>query len=226
VFAVHPLASASSCRAVIEAVFDERPKFSDTSVMTKRAGRHNKSPRKRRRSREYHHGGNVIVQRVTERIVESSAIATGQTTSGNAEELGEERDAFFWPELHQSTVDASIAAGRGDCVKSLQDVRIELEAIKRNYNIPASVRARMVFEAAKMMIYSKVAKEKIWAIKLLKAMEDSNHRPRVLPAQVAVNNNTLTVNTLLKEFGNDLMDPAMDLRPVRAIPGSLDDYAD
>jgi hypothetical protein len=207
-------------------VFDGRPKFLDTSVMTKRAGRHNKSPRKRRRSREYHHGCNVIVQRVTERIVGSSAIATGQTTSANAEELGEEKDSFFLPELNQSTVEAAIAAGRGDCVKSLQDVRIELKAIKKNYNIPHGLKARMVFEAVKLMIYSKVAKEKIWAIKLLKAMEDSNHRPRVLPAQVAVNNNTLTVNTLLKEFGNDLMDPAMDLRLVKAIPGSPDDYAD
>ena len=194
--------------------------------MTKRAGRHNKSPRKRRQSREYHHGGNVIVQRVTERIVGSSAIATGQTTSGNAEELGAEKDSFFWPELHQSTVNAAIAAGRGDCVKSLQDVRIELGAIKKNYNIPDSVKAKMVFEAAMMMIYSKIPKEKICAIKLLKAMEDSNHRPRMLPAQVAVNNNTLTVSTLLKQFGKDLLNPSMDLRPVRAIPGSLDDYAD
>ncbi|MCY3010289.1 MAG: hypothetical protein NTY42_10650 [Planctomycetota bacterium] len=195
--------------------------------MTKRAGRHNKSPRKRRRSREYHHGCNVIVQRVTERIVGSSAIATGQTTSGNAEELGEEKDSFFWPELNQSTVEAAFAAGRGECVKSLQYVRIELEAIKKNYNIPDSVKARMVFEAGKMMVYSKVVKEKVWAIRLLKAMDDSNHRPRVLPAQITVNNkNTLTVNALLEEFGKDLMDPSMDLREVRAIPGSPDDYAD
>jgi hypothetical protein len=195
--------------------------------MTKRAGRHNKSPRKRRRSREYHHGGNVIVQRVTERIVESPAIATGQIISGNAEERGEEKDSFFWPELNQSTVEASIAAGRGDCIKSLQDVRIELQAIKRNYNIPVSVKARMVFEAAKMMIYSKIPKEKIWAIKLLKAMEDSNHRPSALPVQRTVNNqNMLTVNALLREFGKDLMNPSMDLREVKAIPGSPDDYAD
>ncbi len=195
--------------------------------MTKRAGRHNKSPRKRRQSREYHHGGNVIIQRVTERIVGSPAIATGQTTSGNAEEqCGEERDSFFWPKLNQSTVEAAIAAGRGDCAKSLQDIRIELKAIKKNYNIPHSVKARMVFEAAKMMIYSKVAKEKIWAIKLLKAMEDSNSRPRVLPAQVTVNNKTLTVNALLQQFGKDLMDPSMDLREVKAIPGAANDYAD
>lgn len=194
--------------------------------MTKRAGRHNKSPRKRRRSREFHQCGNVIVQRVTERIVGSSAIATGQTTSGNAEELGEEKDSFFWPELNESTVEAAIAAGRGDCVKSLQDVRIELEAIKKNYNIPYSLKARMVFEAAKLMIYSKIPKEKIWAIKLLKAMEDSNHRPRVLPAQVTVHSNTLTVKALLKEFGKQLMDPSMDLRVVKAFPGSPDDYAD
>jgi hypothetical protein len=194
--------------------------------MTKRAGRHNKSPRKRRQSREFHQGGNVIVQRVTETIVESSAIATGQTTSGHAEELSEEKDSFFWPELHQPTVDAAIAAGRGDCVKSLQDVRIELGAIKKNYNIPDSGKAKIVFEAAMMMIYSKVSKEKIWAIKLLKAMEDSNHRPRVLPAQVTVNRSTLTVNALLQQFGKDLMDPSMDLRPVKKIPGSPDDYAD
>ena len=194
--------------------------------MTKRAGRHNKSPRKRRQSREFHQGGNVIVQRVTERIVGSSAIATGQTTSGNAEELGEEKDFFFWPELHQSTVEAAIAAGRGDCVKSLQDVRIELNAIKKNYNIPHSVKARMVFEAAKLMIYSKIHKEKIWAIKLLKAMEDSNYRPPLLPAQVAVNNSTLTVNALLRKFGKDLMYPSMDRRVVKAIPGSAEDYAD
>jgi hypothetical protein len=83
----------------------------------------------------------------------------------------------------------------------------------------------MVFEAAKMMIYSKIPKEKIWAIKLLTAMEDSNHRPRVLPAQVTVNRSTLTVNALLKQFGKDLMDPSMDLREVKAIPGSPDDYA-
>ena len=69
----------------------------------------------------------------------------------------------------------------------------------------------MVFEAAKMMVYSKIPKEKIWAIRLLKAMEDSNHRPRVLPAQ---------------QFGKDLMDPSMDLREVIAVPGSSDDYAD
>ena len=195
--------------------------------MTKRAGRHNMSPRKRRQSREYHHGGNVIVQRVTERIVGSSAIATGQTTSGNAEEqCGEERDSFFWPKLNQSTVEAAITAGRGDCVKSLQDVRIELNAIKKNYNIPHSVKARMVFEAAKLMIYSKIHKEKIWAIKLLKAMEDSNYRPPLLPAQVAVNNSTLTVNALLRKFGKDLMYPSMDRRVVKAIPGSAEDYAD
>ena len=125
-------------------------------------------------------------------------------------------------------MNAAIAAGRGDCVKSLQDVRIELEAIKKNYNIPDSGKAKIVFEAAMIMIYSKIPKEKIWAIKLLKAMEDSNHRPSLLPAQVTVNNahSTLTVNALLQEFGKELMDPSMDLREVKAIPGSADDYAD
>jgi hypothetical protein len=179
--------------------------------MTKRAGRHNKSPRKRRQSREYHQGGNFIIQRVAERIVESPAIATGQTTSGNAEEqCGEERDSFFWPKLNQSTVEAAI----------------ELKAIKKNYNVPQCLKARMVFEAAKLMIYSKIPQEKIWAIKLLQAMEDSSHRPRVLPALVTVNNSTLTVNALLQQFVKDLMDPSMDLREVKAIPGAANDYAD
>jgi hypothetical protein len=180
---------------------------------------------RRRRSREFHQCGKVLVQRI---IVESPAIATGQITSGNAEELGEEKDSFFWPELNQSTVEAAFAAGRGDSVKRLQDVKIELEAIKKNYNIPDSLKARMVYEAAKLMIYSKIAKEKIWAIKLLKAMEDSNNRPSLLPTQVTVNNttNNLSVNALLQEFGKDLMDPSMDLREVVVVPGSPGDYAD
>jgi hypothetical protein len=175
----------------------------------------------------------VVVERIVERVVEKPAepaeppIATGLNPTPQVVEVAEE-ESFFWPELSQSTVAAAQAAGRGSSIKQLQDVRIELEAIKKNFNIPEALKARMVYEAAKMMLFSKIPKEKVWAIKLLKEMEDSNNRPSLLPAQVTVNNthNTLTVNALLQEFGKDLMDPSMDLREVMAVPGSQDDYAD
>jgi hypothetical protein len=192
--------------------------------MTRRA--RNKSPHRKSRTRRYAQPNGKVIERIVEVVVEKPAIATGL----NPPEEGQEQEAsesFFWPELQPATIEAATAAGRGSSVKQLQDVRIELEAVKKNYNIPESIKARMVYEAARAMVYSKVLKEKFWAIKLLKEMEDANNRPSLLPTQVTVNNhNTLSVNALLQQFGKDLMDPSMDLREVVVVPGAPGDYAD
>lgn len=179
--------------------------------MTKRAGRKKKSP---------------APGETTGVLPESQlgAIATGAKV---------DPESFFWPELSAANVALATASGRGEQVKRLADLRVELRAVSERWPIPAALRERMVFESAKIVIDPKAGfKEKIWANKLLVAMDAINTRPRELPQQVTVvqgENVSVTVSDVLRVLESQSgagMGDDIDLRDRRILPGSADDYAD
>jgi hypothetical protein len=132
-------------------------------------------------------------------------------------------DSFFWPELTKANQELAIAAGRGEQVKRIKDLRLELKAVNERWPIPSQLRERMVFEAAKIaMDPASGAKEKMWASRLLLAMDQINTRPQELPTQIQ--GNTITVNQILAVIEGQGQDD-LDMRDRKVLPGSEDDYA-
>jgi hypothetical protein len=85
----------------------------------------------------------------------------------------------------------------------------------------------MVFEAAKVaMDPTAPTKEKLWANRLLLAMDQINTRPKELPQQVQAGT-TITVNQILAmiEGVNVASQDDLDLRDIKVLPGAPDDYA-
>jgi len=133
-------------------------------------------------------------------------------------------DSFFWPELTQANEDLAVKAGRGDQVKRLKDLRLELRAVNERWPIPAALRERMIFESARIVMDPKAgAKEKLWANRLLLGMDQANNRPRDLPVQIT-GNTTITVNQVLAMLDGGSSDD-LDMRDRKILPGSVDDYA-
>ena len=135
--------------------------------------------------------------------------------------------SFFWPELRPENEQAAIAAGRGEQVKRIKDLRLELRAVNERWPITPELRERMVFEAAKVaMDPGAPTKEKLWANRLLLAMDQINTRPKELPQQVQAGT-TITVNQILTmiEGGNVASQDDLDLRDIKVLPGAPDDYA-
>ena len=82
----------------------------------------------------------------------------------------------------------------------------------------------MVFESARIMMDPQAGvKEKLWANRLLLAMDQANHRPRDLPVQIT-GNTTITVNQVLAMLDGSSSDD-LDFRDRKILPGSVDDYA-
>jgi hypothetical protein len=146
----------------------------------------------------------------------------GKTTGSD-----QKPDSFFWPELTKANQELAIAAGRGEQVKRIKDLRLELRSVNERWPITPELRERMVFEAAKVaMDPGAPTKEKLWANRLLLAMDQINTRPKELPQQVQAGT-TITVNQILAmiEGGNVASQDDLDLREIKVLPGAPDDYA-
>ena len=173
--------------------------------MTKRAGK-NKSPG---------------------RAKKTTGVSPGSQSAPKATGSDQKPDSFFWPELSRANQELATAAGRGEQVKRIKDLRLELRAVNERWPIPPELRERMVFEAAKVaMDPGAPTKEKLWANRLLLAMDQINTRPKELPQQVQAGT-TITVNQILAmiEGGNVASQDDLDLRDIKVLPGAPDDYA-
>ena len=147
-------------------------------------------------------------------VSQSAPIATGN----------HQPDSFFWPELTKANQELAIKAGRGDQLKRLNDLRLELRSVNERWPIPPELRERMVFESARIMMDSQAGvKEKLWANRLLLAMDQANNKPRDLPVQIT-GNTTITVNQVLAMLDGSSSDD-LDFRDRKILPGSVDDYA-
>lgn len=81
----------------------------------------------------------------------------------------------------------------------------------------------MIFENARVILDPNVPnRERQMAQRLLIAMDQINTRPRDLPVQVETA--SITINQILSVIGEKSQD--LDLRDVKVIPGSVDDYAE
>lgn len=172
--------------------------------MTKRAGK-NKSPARRKDTT----GSKPVSQSVEPK-------ATGREPKP---------DSFFWPELSPENRRLAEESGRGAQLKQLSDLRLELRAVNERWPIPAELRERIIFENARMMMNPNASpKERLMASRMLIAMDQVNIKPKDLPIQMT-GNMTITVNQILAMIeGKDNPDD-LDFRDIKAIPGSVDDYA-
>jgi hypothetical protein len=81
----------------------------------------------------------------------------------------------------------------------------------------------MVFESARIMMDPQAGvKEKLWANRLLLAMDQVNTKPKELPVQVQAGTN-ITVNQILAMIDSGTDD--LDMRDRKVLPGAVDDYA-
>lgn len=136
---------------------------------------------------------------------------------------GSSNESFFWPELAAGREAEAIAAGRGAAYKRFADARLELRAVNERWPIPTALRERMIFENARVILDPNVPnRERQMAQRLLIAMDQINTRPRDLPVQVETA--SITINQILSVIGEKSQD--LDLRDVKVIPGSVDDYAE
>jgi hypothetical protein len=146
-------------------------------------------------------------------VSQSAPIATGNP----------QPDSFFWPELTKANQELATKAGRGDQLKRLNDLRLELRSVNERWPIPPELRERMVFESARIMMDPQAGvKEKLWANRLLLAMDQVNTKPKELPVQVQAGTN-ITVNQILAMIDSGTDD--LDMRDRKVLPGAVDDYA-
>jgi hypothetical protein len=171
---------------------------------------------------------------MTKRAGKNKSPVQGKNTTGSKpgsrsralKATGEpQKESFFWPELSKANEATAIKAGRGDQVKRLKDLRLELRAVNERWPVPQELRERMVFESARIaMSPDSGPKEKLWATRLLLAMDQANNKPRDLPTQIAGSAN-ITVNQVLALIEGPGRDDELDLREFKVIPGGEDDYA-
>jgi hypothetical protein len=153
----------------------------------------------------------------------TTGIAPASQSAPKATGSDAKPDSFFWPELTKANVELATKAGRGEQVKRLNDLRLELRAVNERWPIPLALRERMVFESAKIVMDpNSGAKEKLWANRLLLAMDHENTKPKDLPAQIQ-GGTTITVNQILAMIETSPDD--LDMRDRKILPGSVDDYA-
>ena len=179
-------------------VADQKNSGSAIIKMTKRAGR-KKSPGKQTKGNQ------------------SRSLAPKATGSDNNE-------SFFWPELTAQREQEANAAGKGAVFKRIADARLEIRAVNERWPIPGTLRERMVFENARVLVDPQAtARDKLLASKILIAMDQVNTKPKDLPVQIQSAPN-ITVNQILAMIDTNGSDD-LDFRDHKVLPGSVEDYA-
>lgn len=136
----------------------------------------------------------------------------------------------WWPEFDASAIERAkekASLGEGGMLTELHrraEARLTMRAINEQWPIPEEARARIVWEASQLAVIAKDVKAKLYAMRIMLAMQQSNNR-KDLPTQVTVlapTSGTIPVYQLIQELSRDpmVMD-ALDYRPVKT-----DDYAE
>lgn len=179
-------------------IVDKKDCYTRIVKMTKRAGR-KKSPGKPTKGKP------------------SRSLAPKATGSDKTE-------SFFWPELTAQREQEANAAGKGVVFKRIADARLEIRAVNERWPIPSTLRERMVFENARVLVDPQAsARDKLLASKILIAMDQVNTKPKDLPVQVQAAPN-ITVNQILAMIDTAGSDD-LDFRDHKVLPGSVEDYA-
>jgi hypothetical protein len=139
--------------------------------------------------------------------------------------------SHWWPVLQPELQAKAIAAGKGAEYKRVADMRLELRAINQRFPMPADVKAQMVYSAWSTMNNPQVDyRVRMAAQKNLLAMEQMNQRDENGPDQIGVqvimpDGSTRLAGDLLDEMRKTWDYSTFDERPIKAIPGSPEDYA-
>lgn len=93
-------------------------------------------------------------------------------------------DSPWWQELSEENVARLEAAGQGEAVKRMREIRMEVSAVKNGNPISNDLRARYIWELAKAATSTKSSqREKIIAAKSLASI-DIAYKRRDLPEQI------------------------------------------
>lgn len=198
--------------------------------MTKRAGKKKKQA----------HVSVVPVQTTAETMGDGATAPDPESQSGSAPVLPGQpndeapqqsqedstRSSVFWPELDPEAMAQATARGQGDAVKRVADFRLELMAVNNGFPIPPELRARMVFEATKVMLNpNHPFRERAWAIKLLKEMDQANRGPTAgLPDQVQNVNVQVNVDKPESEPSVSPQEIVAELLSMPAVVHAIDRY--
>lgn len=136
------------------------------------------------------------------------------------------RLSVFWPELAPEEVERANARGAGEAVKKVAEFRLELMAVNNGFPIPAELRARMVYEATKAMLNTKLPfRDRAWAMKLLKEMDQANRGPTAgLPDQVQNVNVQVNVDKPESEPSVSPQEIVAELLSMPAVVHAIDRY--
>lgn len=159
------------------------------------------------------------------RRADKATTAQGQTTPVVTPEPPQGWDSNpWWPEFDAAAIERAkekASLGEGGMLAELHrraDARLVMRAVNEQWPIPEEARARIVWEASMLAVGAKDVKAKLYAMRIMLAMQQSNNR-KDLPTQVTVvtpSTGSIPVYQLIQELSRDpmVMD-ALDYRPVK-----------
>jgi len=160
-------------------------------------------------------------------VSHSGSLSTAGTATGTATDA----QSLYWPALSPSARKLAQERGQLETIDKIANIRLDMIAVKKRYPIPEDVKAFQVYQAYSVIANAAAdTKDKIAASRLLAAMEQMNQRDETGPDQIGIQVTLSTGETVLaSDYLDELRktwDYSIDERPIKAIPGSPEDYAE
>ena len=154
----------------------------------------------------------------------SDSLVSGIATGVEPTHTVDAADLAFWPGLAPIWEKEAVSAGRGAACKRLSELCLTIRAVSDGYPVPRAAVERLVFDVLVQATDPNLKfVERQRAQELLVRMVYLNTQPRKLPEQMRVAS-PISVREMLKLFEDN--DDDLDMRPLKVIPGSEDDYAE